>query len=177
MANDVNNEVHPTIDERRKALVAQGRMYRAAINRSKETVQANLHVDVLAKNAANQLWAKAYSAFDNLFNLDALKRGNLKTLVPLVTTGVSGALSILSKRGVTVSSVLSRLSNRGLNNVRSGYVTLSRKGLVKPVIGGAAVLVAIGAAGYFLNKNGHLTGVRRQLDALRDSLSRKVLSR
>jgi hypothetical protein len=174
MANDENNEVHPTVDERRKALVAQGRMYRAAINRSRETVQANLHVDVLVKNAAAQLRAKAQSTFDNLFNLDALKSGNFKALLPLVTTGVSGGLSLLSKRGVTVSSILSRLSNRGVNDVRRAYATLSRKGLVKPVIGGTAALVAIGAAGYFLNKNGHLTGVRRQLGALRDTVSRKI---
>ncbi|MES2536045.1 MAG: hypothetical protein V4632_09260 [Pseudomonadota bacterium] len=152
----------PTIEQRKKALLAQGRMYRAAINQSRETVLANLHVDVLAKNAATQLRAKATSAFESVFNLEALKRGDLKTLLPLLTTGVTSALSLLSKRGV---------------NVRSSYAMLSRKGLVKPIAGVAAVLVAVGAAAYFLNKKGYLVNVRRQLHSLRDTLSQRILSR
>ena len=117
MANHPNNHSHLSPAQHKTALIEQGASYRSGIRRSKKAVQANLHVDVLAKSAVQHFLARSSMAATTLLSLNGLRKGNFKALLPLVASGVS---------------------------------SLARRGAVKPMLRGAAVLAAVGASAFFL---------------------------
>jgi hypothetical protein len=115
MSADLNTNDTPAA--RKNALIAQGARYRSGITISKNVVQSNLHMDVLAKSAVQHVAARSSAVLGALLSLNSLRKGNLGGLLPLVTTGVS----LLSKRGA-----------------------------VKPLLRGGALLAVAGAAAFFM---------------------------
>jgi hypothetical protein len=117
MANDTNHHSPLSLAQRKTALIEQGANYRTGVKKSKRAVQANLHVDVLAKSAAQHFLARSSMIATSLLSLKSLRKGNFRALLPLLTTGVSA---------------------------------LTKRGAVKPMLRGAAVLAALGAGAFFL---------------------------
>lgn len=104
MADNSDNSGHsgmesrdaPSYAQRKKMLLVEGAIYRYEIMNARETVRSSLHATALAKSAIGHFTATASAAVENIFNLRNLQHGGLKTLLPLVMTGVS----LLSKRGL-----------------------------------------------------------------------------
>lgn len=74
--------------DRKKQLIAEGRLYRAELMIAKETVRAGLQPEALARNALTRLAVLAITAFRQ--RNGALPAGlNVPALLPLVISGVS----------------------------------------------------------------------------------------
>jgi hypothetical protein len=114
-----HHNTHLPIAQRKGALIEQAASYRSGITKSKNVVQANLHVDALARNAVQHFAARSTLVVGTLVGLNNLTKGNWRGALPLLASGVS----LLAKRGA-----------------------------VKPLARGAAVLAAVGAGAYFLIK-------------------------
>jgi hypothetical protein len=117
MATDTEYKTQLSPAQRKSTLIAQGALYRSGITASQNAVQANLHVDALARSAVHHFAARSSAVLATLLSLNSLRKGNLRAVLPLLTTGVS----LLAKRGA-----------------------------VKPMLRGAAVLAAVGAGAFFL---------------------------
>ncbi len=89
---------HPTYEQRKKALIAEGAMRRREIDHAQDIVRANLHADVIAKNAVSHFTTAAYAAVDNIFSWNSLRNGNLQTLLPFAAS----AYSLVTKRRLVV---------------------------------------------------------------------------
>lgn len=74
--------------DRKKQLIAEGRLYRAQVMISKETVQANLQPEILVKNALTRMAVIAIALFRKRSGL-AASGVNVPTLLPLAIQGVS----------------------------------------------------------------------------------------
>lgn len=101
----------PTYEQRKKALIAEGAAHRHEIDVSREVVRANLHADIIAKNAVSHFATAAYAAVDNIFSWNSLRNGNLQTLLPFAAS----AYSLITKRKLIVpilrsAAVLSAIS-------------------------------------------------------------------
>lgn len=102
MANDVKHVMQTGPAQQKSLLIAQGAVYRTGIGESANLMRANLHADVLAKNAINHIVANASAALHNLFDLKSFTSGNLRTLLPLLVSGVS----LVAKRKALIKPVL-----------------------------------------------------------------------
>ena len=87
-----------TYEQRKKALIAEGAMRRHEIDHARYIVRANLHADVIAKNAVSHFTTAAYAAVDNVFSWNSLRNGNLQTLLPFAAS----AYSLVTKRKLIV---------------------------------------------------------------------------
>lgn len=87
-----------TYEQRKKALIAEGAIRRQEIDHSRDIVRANLHADVIAKNAVSHFTTAAYAAVDNVFSWNSLRNGNLQTLLPFAAS----AYSLVTKRKLIV---------------------------------------------------------------------------
>lgn len=87
-----------TFEQRKKALIAEGAMHRHEIDLSRNIVRANLHADVIARNAVSHFTTAAYTAVDNIFSWNSLRNGNLQTLLPYAAS----AYSLITKRKLIV---------------------------------------------------------------------------
>lgn len=87
-----------TYEQRKKALIAEGAMRRHEIDHARDIVRANLHADVIAKNAVSHFTTAAYAAVDNVFSWNSLRNGNLQTLLPFAAS----AYSLVTKRKLIV---------------------------------------------------------------------------
>ena len=100
-ANEVMTDVAvPELgyEQRKKALIAEGASRRREINRSRDIVRANLHADIIAKNAVSHFTTAAYAAVDSVFSWNSLRNGNLRTLLPFAAS----AWSLVTKRKLVV---------------------------------------------------------------------------
>lgn len=87
--------------DRKKQLIAEGAVYRAEILLSKQSAEASLRPDTLARSVLHQAAAAAITAFRGR-NIAGLPGVNLQTLLPLVMGGISA----LSKRKTLLKTVL-----------------------------------------------------------------------
>ncbi|HYD60359.1 MAG TPA: hypothetical protein VEC35_08390 [Noviherbaspirillum sp.] len=79
-------------EDRKKQLIAQGAVYRAEVLLAKESAEASLRPDTLARSVLHQVTAAAIAAFRG--GNGGLPGVNLQTLLPIVMGGISA----LSKR-------------------------------------------------------------------------------
>lgn len=103
--------------DRKKQLIAQGRVYRAEVVVAKEEVRSGLRPDSIAAAALNQVALIALAAFRNRVGGAGI---NLATLLPLAASGVSA----LSKKKNVLKSVLRGVLVAG---VVASVVALARK--------------------------------------------------
>jgi hypothetical protein len=102
MVNDIKGVPHASLAQQRKLLIAQGAKYRTGISESAKVLRANLHADVLARNAINHLVANASSAFHNLFTSRRLTSDNFRRFLPFLLSGAS----LIVKRKAILKPVL-----------------------------------------------------------------------
>jgi hypothetical protein len=87
--------------DRKKQLIAEGAVYRAEIMLSKQSAEASLRPDTLARSILHQVTGAAIAAFRG-GNIASLPGLNLQTLLPIVMGGISA----LSKRRSLLKVVL-----------------------------------------------------------------------
>lgn len=85
--------------DRKKQLIAQGRVYRAEVVVAKEEVRSGMRPDSMATAALNQVALIALAAFRNKVGGAGI---NLAALLPLAASGVSA----LSKKKAVLKPVL-----------------------------------------------------------------------
>ena len=96
------NRTELTAAQRKKLLIAQGKMYRLGITESQGVLRANLQPGVLAKSALNGLVTSASAAFGHGFSLRNFSDANLQTILPLLVS----AGSLLAKRRSLIKPLL-----------------------------------------------------------------------
>lgn len=87
-----------TFEQRKKTLIAEAAACRHEIGVSRNIIRANLQLERLAKNTVSHLTTAAYSAVDNVFNMNAIRGGSLGKLLPVAAS----VYSIVSRRRLIV---------------------------------------------------------------------------
>lgn len=87
-----------SVEERKKALIAQGALQRNNVDIALGIVRTNLQPERLARTAVNRLGSAASSAVGNLFDWNTLRRGDVSKLLPLAMS----AYTIINKRNLVM---------------------------------------------------------------------------
>ncbi|OWW20785.1 hypothetical protein [Noviherbaspirillum denitrificans] len=114
--------------DRKKQLIAQGAVYRAEILLAKESAEASLRPDTLARSVLHQAAGALIGAFRG-GNLGGLPGMNLQTLLPLVMGGISA----LSRRKSLLGKVLRGVAVAGVAAGAAALVLRKRKAQPEPV--------------------------------------------
>jgi hypothetical protein len=89
MATDLIPEAGLSAGERKKLLIAQGRLYRLGVIESRQEIASSLRMDSLAKAAVGHLTTNGYAALGQALNLTGGPAAQLKFLLPLLVSGAS----------------------------------------------------------------------------------------
>ncbi|MGI4849289.1 MAG: hypothetical protein ACRYGK_14290, partial [Janthinobacterium lividum] len=99
----------PSVEQRKRLLIAQGAMYRLGLSESKHMVASNMRVDLLAKSALHQLLPRRLGSLGGLLSLRTLKYvnfGSLKLALPLVLPLLTKGVNLLARPTTLIKPVL-----------------------------------------------------------------------
>jgi hypothetical protein len=98
MTVETKPELPPTVEQRKKLLIAHGRTCRDELDHSLDIVRENLHLDRIAKTVVTHATASAYRSVENVLHLSSLNSTTIRRFLPFVTA----AYSIVTRRRLVV---------------------------------------------------------------------------